>query len=298
MSLPVPLSAVRSFEAAARRRSFKAAATELNLTASAVSHAIRKMEDALGVALFERGGQGVALTPAGEALLEHVGRAFEELHRGLDLVAARGSQLLRLHCAPSFAAQWLTPRLARFLADHPGFEVRLAAGMDYARFTTDEFDADIVYGPPRGQGLVVLPLVTETVTPLCDPERAARIRRAADLADHVLIQSDNKQVRWPLWFARNDLPPPRPQGVRFDRSFLAIAAAANGLGVALESTLLAEAEIASGRLVAPLAGRSQDVTYVGHHLVFPAATRRRAPLRLFAGWLAGELQVELNLADL
>lgn len=294
MRPPVPLTAIRSFEAAARRRSFKAAADELNLTASAVSHAVRKLEDTLGVALFERSGQGVAPTPAGEALLDHVGRAFEELNRGLDLVSTRGPQLLRLHCAPSFAAQWLSPRLARFLAGHPGFEVRLAAGMDYARFLTDEFDADIVYGPPRGEGLIQMPLCRETVTPLCEPARAARIRTPADLRDHVLIQSDNKLVRWPLWFERNGLPAPPPMGVRFDRSFLAIAAAADGLGVALESTLLAEREIAGGRLVAPLAGRARDVLYTGHHLVFPAAARRRAPLRVFAGWLAAELGVGLS----
>ncbi len=293
MSLRVPLSAVRSFEAAARRRSFKDAAAELNLTASAVSHAIRKMEASLGVTLFERQGQGVVPTAAGEALLEHVSRAFDELHRGLDLVAARGPQLLRLHCAPSLAAQWLTPRLARFLAAHPGFEVRLAAGMDYARFVSDEFDADLVYGPPRGEGLVAVPLCTETVMPLCDPARAARIRAPQDLLDQVLIQSDNKQVRWPLWLARNGLPSPRPPGVRFDRSFLAIAAAADGLGVALESTLLAEREIASGRLVAPLRGLAQDITYVGHHLVYPATTRRRAPLRVFARWLAQEMNLVL-----
>lgn len=293
MRLPVPLAAVRTFEAAARRRSFKAAAGELNLTASAVSHAVRKMEQALGAALFERDGKGVELTAAGEALLDHVGRAFDELNRGFDLVSTRGSQLLRLHCAPSFAAQWLTPRLARFLAEHPGFEVRLAAGMDYARFTNDEFDADIVYGPPRGEGLVLMPLGEETVTPLCDPARAARIVTPADLSGHVLIQSDNKLVRWALWFERNGLKAPPPLGVRFDRSFLAIAAAADGLGVALESTLLAERELASGRLVAPLAGRARDVGYVGHHLVFPASARRRAPLRIFARWLAGELGVAL-----
>lgn len=294
MRPPVPLTAIRTFEAAARRCSFKAAAAELNLTASAVSHAVRKMEDTLGVALFERAGQGVTLTPAGEALLGHVGRAIEELNRGLDLVSTRGPQLLRLHCAPSFAAQWLSPRLARFLAAHPGFEVRLAAGMDYARFLNDEFDADIVYGPPRGEGLGLMPLGEERVTPLCDPERAARIRTPEDLRAHVLIQSDNKRVRWPLWFERNGLPAPPPMGVRFDRSFLAIAAAADGLGVALESTLLAEREIAGGRLVAPLAGRAQDVLYTGHHLVFPAAARRREPLRTFAQWLARELGVALS----
>ncbi|KAB1070060.1 LysR substrate-binding domain-containing protein [Methylobacterium planeticum] len=293
MRPPVPLSAVRTFEAAARRRSFKAAASELNLTASAVSHAVRKLEQALGVALFEREGNRIGLTAAGEALLDHVSRAFEEMSRGFDLVATRAPQLLRLHCAPSFAAQWLTPKLTRFFAEHPGVEVRLAAGMDYARFITDEFDADIVYGPPRGEGLIVMPLGHETVTPLCNPERAARIKAPADLFEHALIQSDNKLVRWPLWFERNNLPAAPLAGLRFDRSFLAISAAADGLGVALESTLLAERELASGRLVAPLADRATNVRYNGHHLVFPAVARRRMPLRVFARWLAAELGTDL-----
>jgi LysR family transcriptional regulator, glycine cleavage system transcriptional activator len=288
----VPLSAIRVFEAAARHRSFKAAAEELNLSASAVSHAVRKMEEGLAISLFERTGQGVALTPAGEVLLDHVGRAFDALNRGLDLVASRGPQLLRLHCAPSFAAQWLTPRLARFLSGHPGIEVRLAAGMDYARFTNDEFDADIVYGMPRGGGLLHMRLGEETVTPLCDPARADGIREPADLTGQPLIQSDNKLVRWPAWFERNGLPAPQAAALRFDRSFLALTAAADGLGVALESTRLAERELAAGRLVAPLAGRARDIAYVGHHLVFPSASRRRAPLRLFARWLARELGVE------
>jgi len=294
MRPPVPLSAVRIFEAAARRRSFKAAAGELNLSPSAVSHAVRKLEEILGVPLFERNGHGITPTPAGEALCDHVGRAFAELNRGFDLVANRGPQLLRLHCAPSFAAQWLAPRLARFLSEHPGFEVRLAAGMDYARFITDEFDADIVYGPPRGEGLVRMPLGLETVTPLCDPERAARIAGPADLFAQTLIQSDNKQVRWTHWFERNRLTAPPTAAIRFDRSFLALAAAADGLGVALESTRLAEREIAAGRLVAPLAGRAEDISYIGHHFVCPADARRRTPLRVFARWLAWELAIELD----
>ncbi|WP_336486799.1 LysR substrate-binding domain-containing protein [Methylobacterium nigriterrae] len=292
MHFLAPLSAVRVFEAAARRRSFKAAAGEIHLTPSAVSHAVRKMEQALGVVLFERNGQGVALTPAGEALLDHVSRAFTELNRGLELVSTRAPQLLRLHCAPSFAAQWLTPRLARFLAEHPGFEVRLAAGAEYARFTDDEFDADIVYGRPRVEGFAAMPLKVETVTPLCTPELAAGIRQASDLEGRVLIQSDNKLVRWPHWFERNGIRSVPQAAIRFDRSFLAIAAAADGLGVALESTLLAERELANGRLVAPLASRAENVTYVGHHLVFPNDGHRRAPLRVFAGWLARELAVD------
>jgi len=99
-------------------------------------------------------------------------------------------------------------------------------------------------------------------------------------------------VRWLAWFAVNGMAVPSSlRGSRFDRSFLAIAAAADGLGIALESTLLAEREIARGRLVAPLAGRSQDIRYVGHHLVFPPPSERRAPLRAFALWLARELEI-------
>ena len=102
--------------------------------------------------------------------------------------------------------------LARFLRDHPGVEVRLAAGTDYTRFLNDEFDADIVYGMPRLEGLVVVPLGEETVTPLCTPDLARTIKAPMNLFNHVLIESETKQVRWSEWFARNGLPAPRPQG--------------------------------------------------------------------------------------
>lgn len=291
----VPLSFLRAFEAAGRTGSFRAAAEELHLTPSAVSHAIRKLEQVLGMALFERDTRAVRLTPEGEALMRHVSRGFDELRRGLEAVSTRGPKLLRLHCAPSFAAQWLTPRLSGFLKQHPNVEVRLAAGTDYARFATDEFDADIVYGSPRGDGLIVVALGEEVVAPMCAPHFAASINTPSDLVGHVLIQSDNKQVRWTDWFAVNGLVSPPPHGSRFDRSFLAIAAAADGLGIALESTRLAEKELASGRLVMPLDGKSIPIRYVGHHLVFPRYVRQRHSLRAFAEWLLAQLRVKADL---
>jgi LysR family transcriptional regulator, glycine cleavage system transcriptional activator len=155
-------------------------------------------------------------------------------------------------------------------------------------------DADIIYGMPRQDGLVVVSLGEEIVTPLCAPELARDIATPMDLYRCVLIESDNKQIRWPVWFAHNALAAPRPHGTRFDRSFLAIAAAVDGLGVALESTRLAERELASGRLVRPLAGRAEDVRYVAHHLVFPRNASRRHTLRLFAKWLSAELGLQLE----
>lgn len=289
----VSLPGIRIFEAVARRGSFKAAAAELNLSPSAVSHAINNLEKMMGLSLFERDGRAVRLTVNGEVFIGHVSVAFDELRRGFDMLAAQqGKGLLRLHSAPSFAYAWLSPRLSRFLADHPGIEVRLAAGTDYSRFTADDFDVDIVYGPVRAAAVIAVPIAEETVTPLCSPEMATRIKSPADLLGLNLILSDNKQVRWPHWFDANGMNLPVSHSVRFDRSFLAIAAAADGLGVALESTLLADREIASGRLVAPLLGRSQNIRYIGHHLVYPRDTHHRRLVRLFVDWITREMASE------
>jgi LysR family transcriptional regulator, glycine cleavage system transcriptional activator len=291
------LSLLRAFEAASRTGSFQEAATELRLSPSAVSHAIRKLEQNLGAALFERDGRRVRLSADGEALMRHVGPAFDDLRRGMDMVSTRGPKVLRVHSAPSFAAQWLTPRLPGFLATHPDIEIRLSAGTDYTRFVNDEFDVDIVYGRPNQEGVIVLPLGEETVTPLCTPNLASLIRRPEDLLRHALIDSDNKKVRWPDWLAANGLIAPPPHGMRFDRSFLAISAAVNGLGIALESTRLAEKEIANGALIPILAGKTTDVRYVGHFLVFPRLALRRQTLKIFMDWITRELGIEKNSSE-
>jgi DNA-binding transcriptional LysR family regulator len=300
----LPLTGLRAFEAAARTGSFRAAAELIGVTPSAVSHAIRSLEYALQTSLFFREGRKVGLTAQGDLLLRHVQLGFEELNRGIAAVSGQNRMLLRLHSAPSFAAQWLVPRLPRLLADTAGLEVRVAASVNFSRFRSDEFDVDIVYGADvaeryahgRHPRLVVLPLGEETVTPLCCPAVAPRIRTPRDLLGETLIESDNKGVRWPVWFAANGLASPEPHGPRFDRSFLSISAAADGLGVALESTRLVERELASGRLVRPLP-EARDVAYVGHFLTFPHAERYRLELLVLTGWLAAELGISLDLRN-
>ena len=302
----LPLTALRAFEAATRTGSFRLAADDLGLTPSAVSHAIRGLERDLGTMLFEREGRSIRLTPEGATLMRHVERGFGELQLGIGSVAARRPLLLKLHSAPSFAAQWLVPRLGRLLEECEGLELRIAAGTDYTKFLADEFDADVVYGAPAPEmyggsghgGLSVVPLGTEVVAPLCAPSVAASIRSARDLFDQVLIESDSKRIRWPAWFAANGLPAPPPRGPRFDRSFISISAAADGLGVALESTRLAERELASGRLVRPLEGVAEDVVYTGHWLVFPQAKRYARSMVLFLGWLTQELGLDMKLEAL
>ena len=298
MASPIPLSLLRAFEAAGRSLSFRVAAEELALTPSAVSHAIRKLEDLLGVRLFQRQARMIALTAEGQTLMRHVADAFDILHHGMETVSNRAPRLLRLHVAPSFATQWLAPRLPRFLAANAGAEVRIAAGADYARFSDGTFDADIVYATAttarEASGLVRISLGDETVMPLCAPALAATIATPADMLSRTLIHSDNKVLRWSDWFVANRLRAPALHGLRFDRSFLAIGAAVDSLGIALESTRLAEREIAEGKLVPPLAGRSVDLHYAAHFLVYPRSNQSNPLIARLSAWLQQEIAATLG----
>jgi LysR family glycine cleavage system transcriptional activator len=288
----IALRPLRAFEAVARHLSFKLAAKELNLSPSAVSHSISKLERALGALLLDRNSGDLTLTLDGQTLYKPLEEAFGLINAGLNAVSARQSQLLRLHSAPSFAAQWLSPRLAHFLAHHTGMEVRIAAGTDYSRFTADEFDADIIYGKREQQGLVFHPLGNEIVRPMCSPALAKKLHVPEDLHKVTLIRSLLKRVSWEEWFHVNKLSPPKTIGMRFDRSFMSIMAAADGLGVCLDSTRLAERELASGKLVIPLRDSTVEILENEHYLVYPKRNAQRPIVMAFTRWLLTELGKE------
>lgn len=285
----LPLSAIRVFEAAGRTCSFALAAKELDLSSSAVSHAIRKLEAASNIALFTRNTRMVVLTAEGRLLLEYVQRGLAEMNRGFAMVNSDASAPLRLHVAPTFASQWLVPRLVRFVKDNPDIDLRISASTDYATFENDDFDLDIVYGEPRPSSNQITPLLIEELTPMCTPALAAVINSSQDLYGQTLIQSDGQSVQWKGWFAANDLYTPNQYGLAFDRSSMGISAAVDGLGVVLESTLLAERELAAGKLVCPLRGRSNSVHYVAHYLVHPRRHRQEDASSRFKRWLLSEL---------
>lgn len=287
----VPLTALKVFEAAGRSESFAQAAQELGITSSAVSHAIRKLEDAVELQLFERSTREVRLTAKGRLLLEHIQRGLGEMHRGLSLVQTEEPPPLRLHTAPSFATQWLLPRLPDFVKKNPHIDLRFSASTDYAQFKNDDFDLDIVYGEPRHDFCEYMPLAVEHLTPLCCPALAATIKSPQDLYQHTLIQCDVQMLQWKGWFEANHLLPILHYSLRFDRSAMAIAAAANGMGVVLESTLLAERELQEGRLLAPLRTLTHDIQYVGHFLAYPKSRVRNEAAEVFRKWLLDELGV-------
>ncbi|TFE36818.1 LysR family transcriptional regulator [Paraburkholderia dipogonis] len=288
----VPFAYLRNFEAAGRTGAFADAADELHLSPSAVSHSVRRLEEVIGQKLFRRSAREVELTREGAVLLEYVQRAMEEMRRGFALLGSDETMPLRLHTAPSFAAQWLLPRLGRFVKAHPQVDLRFTVSADYARFENGDLDLDIVYGEPPPSPYETVPLVVEGLAPLCNPELADGIQRPEDLLNHTLIQCDAQRFQWKGWFELNNLAPPVHYGLRFDRSSLAIAAAADGLGVVLESTLLADRELRNGSLVRPLSNVTRELQYIGHYLMYPKRLHYHYALETFKGWLLSELGLE------
>ncbi|APR96281.1 LysR family transcriptional regulator [Pandoraea thiooxydans] len=291
----VTLKSVQAFEAAARLSSFALAAEELFVTPSAISHQIKLLEEQLSVRLFHRVHRAVVLTDLGRQYAEEIAAAFSRIdHATRELGRAAKSDILTIHCTPSFATQWLMRRLARFSALHPDIDVRLNASAGAADLLSEEIDVDIRYGARKLQppGAMVFELPPETVAPLCSPELAHGehpITRAADLQHHTLIHSEGCLVSWRDWMRQHrKVPLDVTRGPRFDRSFMSISAAVDGLGVCLDSLLLAQRELETGQLVAPLG--LTGLTVRGYTLNVLKTRAELPKVRSFHDWLFGELE--------
>ena len=159
-------SALRAFEAAARRLSFTAAAGDLNLTQGAISHQIRDLETRLGTALFVRRGRGLALTEAGQRYLPFVREGLERLRAGGEAVRPAGrAMVLTVSVSPNFATKWLVPRLGAFLAAHPDIDLRISAAMAHVDFAGDGIDLAVRHGTGDWPG---------STSPACAPRRSFR----------------------------------------------------------------------------------------------------------------------------
>jgi LysR family glycine cleavage system transcriptional activator len=291
----VTLKSIQAFEAAARLSSFSLAADELFVTPSAVSHQIKLLEEQLSVRLFHRMHRTVILTDSGRRYAEEIGAAFARIDKATrDIGRVAKSDILTLHSTPSFATQWLMPRLARFSALHPDIDLRLNASNDPVDLTREAVDIDLRYGARRLQpaGTMVLDLPTETIVPLCSPtllEGEHPIRTVADLRHHTLIHSEGCLVGWRDFMRlHRKTPIDISRGPRFDRSFMAISAATDGGGVCLESLLLVQRELETGRLVAPFGLDGLKVN--GYTLNLLKSCADLPKVRSFQDWLFEELE--------
>ncbi|WP_374632195.1 transcriptional regulator GcvA [Ferrovibrio sp.] len=290
-----PLGALRTFEVVARHLSLARAADELCVTPAAVSHQIRALEDHLGVPLFRRMGRNIFLTDAGQACLPGIRDGFDRLVGAVNQIDSYGeSGILTVSVAPSFAVKWLVPRLDRFQLQHPGIDVRVSASNALADFATDDVDLAIRYGSGRYPGLQVSRLLPESIFPVVSPDllKDHKISQPADLRDQVLLHDDSPDddqscPTWQMWLraaGMSDVDWNR--GLRFTQSSLVLEAAIHGKGIALAKATLAEADLASGRLVRLFSDATPlDFAY---YLVGPERKMGLPKVAAFTDWMRSE----------
>jgi LysR family glycine cleavage system transcriptional activator len=289
-----PLNSLRAFEATARLGSLLAAADELCVTHGAVSRQVRLLEGWAGIALFERVGRRLLLTEAGRIYRDALGGAFDALAAASGRLRERGRsvQPLTVNALPTFTMRWLLPRLAGFQRRHPDIELRLITADDpIERLAPGGFDVAIrrrLGAWPAG--LVAEPFLAEHEIPVCAPALLGRAAIAvpADLAHQTLLHADKRPGAWARWLAAAGVPEiehaaPRQ---RFDHFYLALQAAADGLGVALGPLPIIADDLAAGRLVAPLAG--PKVPSASYCWIISAGLKDSAPVKAFCAWLSAE----------
>jgi LysR family glycine cleavage system transcriptional activator len=297
-----PLNALRAFEAAGRHLSITKAAQELHVTAAAVSHQVKTLEDYLEVKLFRRNGNALFLTDAGQACLPGLRAGFAALEEAMESLRAhdrRGPFLLSV--APVFASKWLIPRLDSFHSAHPDIDVRISATLELADFERDGIDAAVRVGRGRYPGLAAHRLFGESVVPMCSPALASgtpRLVSPHDLRHHVLLHFDwpaREQVApdWVTWLKVMKVEGvDATRGPHFTQPDHAMQAAIDGAGVVLGWRSLAQADLEAGRLMIPFdLPLPMDVAF---YLVYPEASADRAKLARFRDWLLAQSAVPLG----
>ena len=289
-----PLNPLRAFEATVRRGSVSAAARELSVTHGAISHQIRALEEALGMALFERGGKRLKLTPQGALLLPAVTSAFGEIAAATALMRqpeTRGE--ITIACVPALLSLWLMPRLNAFTDHFPGVRVSLIASNDPDHLRSLDTDVCLLYGDGNWpdcwtrlwSNLQLFPVASPTLL------NSRPLRSVRDLADHTLFHGDDGR-EWNTWLAAADAI----DMVRGSQHFMSDArlsteAALHGHGIALGDTITASNLIARGELVVPF-----DLTVPANHAFYVACRQsaRQAPIvKVFIDWLFAALEENL-----
>jgi LysR family transcriptional regulator, glycine cleavage system transcriptional activator len=283
-SLPA-LSAIRAFEAAARLASFTRAAEELGMTQAAVSYQIKRLEERLGLTLFQRLPRKVVLTQAGEQLAPAVLDSFQALRAAFARTLERAESELAITALPTIAANWLVPRLGAFQLAHPRLAVRLDTGVPLVDLTQGEFDIGIRNGRGEWPGLAAHFLLPSLYTPLCSPVLldSGVLNAPADL---LKLPRMGRERWWRAWLTAagvNDSDLSARPGVELGVEQYEVTAAIAGHGVAITSPLFFRAEIEAGRLVQPFARVLRDER--DYWLVYPAARRQSAKIRAFRDWI-------------
>jgi len=249
-------AALVAFESAARHQSFTRAADELCLTQGAVSRQIAALEAFLGVELFRRTRRGVRLTEEGLSYGRRIAAQLDAVERDtLAVMGQQGSTSLELAVVPTFATQWLLPRLKDFQRRHPEVTVNLTNRTRPFLFADTEFDAALYFGDADWPGTAADFLMRENPVPVCSPELIAPHTSldAGQIAALPLLQQTTRPYAWRQWFGSLGLQVEGDlRGPRYELFSMLAQAAMHGMGVALIPPFLIQRELAEGRLIVPL----------------------------------------------
>lgn len=304
MSARLPsLNGLRAFEAAARHLSFTQAASELNVTQTAISHQIKRLEDELGVRLFIRQNRSLALTAEAQDYLPGIRAAFNDLRLATDrLLRKDDGHVLTVSTIASLAAKWLLPRLTSFQEANPGIDVRITTSTSLVDFQRDKVDAAIRYGRGQWAGVRADWLMADELFPVCSPELLKGnkpLKCPEDLKDHVLLHTGSGyDDDWRLWLTASGLPAnlSKQPGLSFDLIFMTVQAAIDGMGVAMGRTAYVEQDIAKGRLVVPF--KMTFPVDAGFYLVSPAGRADSPKFAAFRKWLLASVQGKPAMPDI
>ncbi len=293
MGRPSPTT-LRTFAVAGRLQSFRDAAAELHVTASAVSHQVRLLEEWVGAPLFRRTTRKVELTPLGALLSEAIGKSLAQIERALDEARANSvDDRLRVSALPLFSNTWLVPRLASFERLWPGLRIELQTVNDVVDLSAGEADVGIRNAPASESGLVRRRLIEVEAVPLCAPSIAANVDGPADLPRHTLIEHSARPDGWREWFAamgHPDLVPKRTLSI--DNLPSAISAAIEGAGVMLGLSPFVWDAAGVDRLVNPVPGPL--VPAGDYSVVYSRRDERRAVVRAFVDWIFDEMKADMR----
>jgi LysR family transcriptional regulator, glycine cleavage system transcriptional activator len=282
------LNGLRAVETVARCGSLLKAAEELGVSSSAVSQQIGRAEKQIGRALFKRTRDGLEPTEFGAAFAIRLSAGFRELAQAVALADDSAANMLVVSVAPAFASRWLVPRLSRFYAKDPGFNLRMDATTRLVDFHRSDVDIAIRMGDGHWAGAQAELLLALDVFPVCAPPVAKRLKTIADLANEYAICDENSMFTWDRWFETAGAPPVALlPGARFTDPMLCVEAVIAGQGVMLAWPLLVADALADGRLVAPFgfcAGSG-----LGYYLATAAGGRANAKVLAFKKWIAEEV---------
>ncbi len=294
---PLTLAGLRGFEAAARHMSLTKAASELNLTQSAISRQVQGLEEELGVALFARKAREIALTPAGAEWLPQVQSTLRELDQSVErLRSAATSPRVKISTFASFASLWLIPRLGSFRERFPHVDLDIGATDRIVDLDAEDRDFAIRYMRNEAAGDDAELLIEELLFPIVSPhylKTAKRLSALEDLAQHTLIDcraGGPAEVRatWPSFFESLDKSHIKGRAqMRFDFIAQTFMAAERGQGVALGRTYGADLYM-NGELVRPF--EVSVSTGAGCYLVVSPRVAQRPEAAAFLEWLRHEVK--------